>query len=151
MLTDEAPIRYAIPRFYLWSTVVGALIVTGVGTVGLLIATVVGSNAPPVPFTGAFVLGSGAIWYGVLMVFVIEIIVWPNDGRVVFRCLATKRQTYLGDIEAISRPPITLRKRGNAVTVRYRGGTAYVLKYLDWSDFIGRVREQNQRVEVSGF
>jgi hypothetical protein len=92
-------------------------------------------------------LGSCVIWYGLLTFFAIEIVVWPSDGRVVFRCLAKQRETNLGDITAISMGA----GRSNAVTVRYRGGTARVLMYLDWNDFISRVRERNPDVEVNGF
>jgi hypothetical protein len=129
--------------------VVVTAFVTVVGTVGLLIATVVGTDPPPILFTAAFLLASAVMWYAALTVFAIEIIVWPTDGRVVFRCVAKERVTSLAEIESISRGPlVSLRQRGNAVTVRYRGGTAYVLKYLDWNDFISRVRERNPQVNV---
>lgn len=148
---DDLPsaIRYRVSRLYVWTLVVGTVIVTGVGTVGLLIATALGTNPPPIPFTVAFLLGSGVIWYLPLTRFAIGIIVWPNDGRVVFRCLAKERQTQLGDIESISKPP--LGRRGNAVTVSYREGSVRVLMYLDWNDFIRRVRERNPQIEVNGF
>ena len=149
MVIDQQPVRYPIPRSYIWLGVVVLTFVTGVGTVGLLIATVVGTNPPPILFTAAFFLTSAIMWYAGLTFFAIEIIVWPTDGRVVFRCLAKERVTSLAEIQSISRGPlISLRRRGNAVTVQYSGGTAYVLQYLDWNDFIRRVRERNPQVNV---
>ena len=148
MVIDEEPIRYPIPRVYVWLLVVGTAFVTGIGTVALLGATVVGTNRPPILFTVAFMLGSGIVWYGILAFFAIEITVWPNDGRVVFRYLRKERQTYLGDIELISMG--ARGRRRNAATVRYRGGAARVLMYLDWNDFISRVRERNPQVKVKG-
>jgi hypothetical protein len=147
VVIDQAPVEYWVPRLYVGVIVVGAALVTGVGTVGLFAATFAGTNPPPVLFTVAFVVGSCVIWYAVLTFFAMEIAVWPSDGRVVFRCLAKQRQTTLGDITAISMG----FGRSNAVTVRYRGGTARVLMYLDWNDFISRVRERNPGVEVNGF
>jgi hypothetical protein len=144
---DQGPIEYWVPRPYVHVTVVAAAIVTGVGTVGLFLETAIGTNPPPAWFTVAFVLGSSVIWYGVLTLFALEIVVWPNDGRVVFRCLAKQRHTNLGDITAITMGA----GKSNAVTVRYRGGSARVLMYLDWDDFISRVRERNPGVEVKGF
>jgi hypothetical protein len=144
-----SPIRYRTSRFYVWATVAGVAIVTGVGTVGLLAATVVATSPPPIWFTAAFVVGSAVIWYGLLAFFAIDIAVWPSDGRVVFHCLAKDRQSRLAEITAITKPPIG--RRGNAVTVRYQGGTSYVSMWLDWNDFIRRVREQNPGVEVKGF
>jgi len=142
-------IRYRISRLFVGTLVGGAVFVTGVGTVGLLAVTVVGTNPPPIWFTAAFMLGSSVIWYALLILFAVEIAVWPSDGRVVFHCLAKDRHTNLADITAISYPAVG--GQGNAVTVRYRGGTARVLMYLDWNDFIRRVRERNPGVEVKGF
>jgi hypothetical protein len=144
-----SPIRYRTSRFYIWATVGGAAIVTGVGTVGLLVATVVATNPPPIWFTTAFVCGAAIIWYGLLTVFVMDIAVWPGDGRVVFHCLAKDRQSHLGEITAITKPPVGRRR--TAVTVRYEGGAAHVSMWLDWNDFICRVRERNPSVEVTGF
>jgi len=147
VVIDQGLIEYWVPRIYVGVIVVGAALVTGVGIVGLFAATLAGTNPPPVWFTVAFVLGSCVIWYGLLTFFAIEIVVWPSDGHVEFRCLAKQRETNLGDITAISMGA----GRSNAVTVRYRGGTARVLMYLDWNDFISRVRERNPDVEVNGF
>jgi hypothetical protein len=144
-----SPIRYRTSRFYVWATVGGAAVVTGVGTVGLLVATVLATKPPPIWFTAAFVLASAVIWYGLLTIFAIDIAVWAGDGRVVFHCLAKDRQSHLGEITAITKPP--MGRRGNAVTVRYQGRTAHVSMWLDWSDFIRRVREHNPGVEVTGF
>ena len=140
-------IRYRVPRVFVWLLIGCVVIVTAVGTVGLVVATVVGSSPPPIVFTAAFISVSTVIWYGLLGFFAMEIVVWPSDGRVVFRCLAKERATSLGDITAISMGA----GKSDAVIVRYRGGTARVLMYLDWNDFISRVRERNPEVEVKGF
>jgi hypothetical protein len=142
-------VRYRTSRLLVGTLVGGAAFVTGAGTLGLVAATVVGTNRPPIWFTAAFILGSAVIWYALLTVFTVDIAVWPSDGRVVFHCLAKDRQTNLAEITAISYPPVG--RQGNAVTVRYRGGAARVLMYLDWNDFIRRVRERNPGVEVKGF
>jgi hypothetical protein len=142
-------IRYRISRLIVGTLVGGAVFVTGVGTLELLAATVAATNPPPIWFTAVFVLVCSIIWYALLTLFAVEIAVWPSDGRVVFRCLAKERQTNLADITAISYPPVG--RQGNAVTVRYHGGTTHVLMYLDWNDFIRRVRERNPGVVVTGF
>ena len=147
--TSGSPIRYRTSRFYVWATVGGVAIVTGVGTVGLLVATVAATNPPPIWFTAAFVIVSAGTWYGLLTVFAMDIAVWPGDARVIFHCLAKDRQSHLGEIRAITKPPFGLRR--NAVTVRYRGGAAHVSMWLDWNDFIRRVRERNPAVQVKGF
>jgi hypothetical protein len=147
VILDQGPIEYWTPHIYVWVVVIGVAIVTGVGTVALFLATAGGTNPPPAWLTVAFVFASSVVWYGVLTLFAIEIAVSPNDGRVAFRSIAKERQTNLAEITAISlgggpRSP---------VTVRYRGGTARVPMYLDWNDFISRVRERNPDVEISGF
>ena len=142
-------VAFRISRLLVGTVIGGAVFVTGVGTLGLLAATVVGTNPPAIWFTAAFMLGSSVIWYALLTLVAVEIAVWPSDGRVVFHCLAKDRQTNLADITAISYPRVG--RQGNAVTVRYEGGTARVLMHLDWNDFIRRVREWNPGVEVKGF
>jgi hypothetical protein len=147
MTIDQDPIEYWTSRVSVTLIVVGAAIVTGAGTVGLFAASAVATNPPPARFTVAFVAASAVIWYGVLTLFAMEIAVWPDNGRVVFRYLAKQRQTNLADITAIT----TGARNSKALTVRYPGGAAHVLKLPDWSDFISRVRERNPAVEIDAF
>jgi hypothetical protein len=92
------------------------VIVTGVGAVGLLVATGIGTNPPPILFTAAFILLSSVLWYGLLTFFAMEIVVWPSDGRVVFRCLAKERRTSLGEITAISMGAVGVMPCSSATT-----------------------------------
>src|SRR5262249_32199283 len=87
-MQSDSGVRYRPSRRLVGTVVAGAAFVTGGGTLGFLVSTVIRSSPPPIWFPAVFILISSVIWYGLLTLFAVDIAVSVSDGRVVFHCLA---------------------------------------------------------------
>src|SRR5262245_16043429 len=112
-----APLRY---RMNLAASVSLCAMTVFTVAIGAMVAGSATGNGPPVVLVVAWLGFFAVAWCSVLLLAIIEVRLWLDDGRLEFRSFLRKRATNVSDVVEIDCRLWTLNRGG--VNIRYRRG-----------------------------
>jgi hypothetical protein len=148
----SAPMRY---RMNFSASVALVCLVIATFVLGAMIESWITGDGPPAAFIALWLSITAIWWIYVLFVGVVEVRLWPDDGRLEFRSILRKRETHIADIVEIDCRWWVPGPTRAAVNIRYRGGgyrrpVARLGNEKASRDLVQRIQEWNPSLEVKG-